>query len=652
MLLFCVFIPGAHGIPIGRDDIEADLTPDEHYYCGLMAGLFGFTQDMEYDSLHVLLTYVLAFIGRIAVAVDMSVSDVLLRLLAILDGTNQLPLGATSTWQGGGPPDEDEPSDDEGPGPYDQDEVVDGYLQLVEQGQDQGSSDYHAMHPPGNTIDLATLSDEALHELVDSMDDPADAQDANIPAPIDATHVPNHGSRGARLTSYFEGSITDLCDSESSDSSGPDLDVHLAALQPTIRAGGAAPVRNNMLPMPRLLMLVTCLATFVDVAVGVTCHTCFDQISGCLGGDQCPLHTRPHTNTLVIAGAAGVISLVSMLPVKFLRECKRSALDCLKMVSNRPLLGTPIDITAPAMTVDQLVTAVQSGAAAAGDAMRECMTRLAHANSQLETNRLNALCTLLSHLDKASTTVGNGVKTVVLGSYSLAWGLAGKVVRQSVSTCVSGITTDDGPSMSATPASQLITMSVTRPRSMAEFSDMLTCWHMICHATGLCNILVLGEFTRDVVHDSMSRHGQTWQVAHELLLIYLEAVETTSDSSLHIRNVFTSGSQDTFMRRAVEAAKLEFGSKADSADKPSKVKGAQNETPKWNGNFTRSASRTCISYNLGTAHPARSLDDKGTCKHNHKCDHWVSDKGPHGTCGGDHPRSRCDNPAKCDKPQK
>ena len=187
---------------------------------------------------------------------------------------------------------------------------------------------------------------------------------------------------------------------------------------------------------------------------------------------------------------------------------------------------------------------------------------------------------------------------------------------------------------------------------MSEFSDMLTCWHMICHATGLCNFLVLGEFTRDVVHDTMSRHGQSWQVAHELLLIYLEAVETTSDPAVHIRSVFASGSQDTYMRRALEAAKSEFGSKAEGGERGPKNKTKSEESLKWNGNFNRNATTTCLSFNLGTAHPARSLDEKGTCKHNHKCDQWVSDKGPHGTCGGDHPRSRCTNPNKCDKPQK
>ena len=35
---------------------------------------------------------------------------------------------------------------------------------------------------------------------------------------------------------------------------------------------------------------------------------------------------------------------------------------------------------------------------------------------------------------------------------------------------------------------------------------------------------------------------------------------------------------------------------------------------------------------------------------NHICDHYVTDKGPKGQCGGKHPRIKCNNPNKCDKP--
>ena len=185
---------------------------------------------------------------------------------------------------------------------------------------------------------------------------------------------------------------------------------------------------------------------------------------------------------------------------------------------------------------------------------------------------------------------------------------------------------------------------------MAEFADMLIIWMMICHATGVANVLVTGEFLRDVVFDTMLKHAHTWQVAHELFLVYLEAVETSSDASVNIRNIFTSGSQDTYLKRAQDSAHAEFKSHNASSEEHTNKKGES--SVKWNGNYNKKATTTCFSFNLNQSHPARSLDEKGTCKHLHACDAWVSDKGPGGTCGGNHPRWKCANPKKCDKPVK
>ena len=45
---------------------------------------------------------------------------------------------------------------------------------------------------------------------------------------------------------------------------------------------------------------------------------------------------------------------------------------------------------------------------------------------------------------------------------------------------------------------------------MEMFSDILTAWMMICHAAGLCNILTLGAFVRDVVYDAISHQNRSW----------------------------------------------------------------------------------------------------------------------------------------------
>ena len=62
----------------------------------------------------------------------------------------------------------------------------------------------------------------------------------------------------------------------------------------------------------------------------------------------------------------------------------------------------------------------------------------------------------------------------------------------------------------------------------------------------------------------------------------------------------------------------------------------------WNGTFNSKADLPCIAYNTGSEHRQASLDSDGSCKFNHVCMQWVSDKGPRGIYGGKHPKGECD----------
>ena len=128
-----------------------------------------------------------------------------------------------------------------------------------------------------------------------------------------------------------------------------------------------------------------------------------------------------------------------------------------------------------------------------------------------------------------------------------------------------------------------------------------------------------------------------------------EGTASESDETIHIRSIYSSGSQDTYLKRAQDSARLEYKS-GGAVDHDKTTTGDVKRA--YNGNYDKNAKTTCISYNLGKDHPLSSLNQKGVCKHNHTCDHWVSDKGPGGICGGAHPRFRCTNPNKCDAKQK
>ena len=62
--------------------------------------------------------------------------------------------------------------------------------------------------------------------------------------------------------------------------------------------------------------------------------------------------------------------------------------------------------------------------------------------------------------------------------------------------------------------------------------------------------------------------------------------------------------------------------------------GSDETGPKYNGKFTANSKEVCWFFNSGQPHRADHLHPDGTCKRNHVCDKWVSNKGPGGVCKG------------------
>ena len=233
----------------------------------------------------------------------------------------------------------------------------------------------------------------------------------------------------------------------------------------------------------------------------------------------------------------------------------------------------------------------------------------------------------------------------LMGAFTFAYVQAGRIVQHSNATTVlvgGGAAEGDGPERNVLKQAKIL-----RPTSEAQFFHMLSVWQMICHATGLANALASGAFMLQVVHEQIANFGLTWQQAHELFLVYLEAVELAPEArDLNLSNVYNSGGQDMYRERALSrAASFFVKSRPNNFDKTS-----EGNQGIFRGSDTPSSSKCCLSFNLGKSHPASSLLPNGTCKFAHKCDQWVSqqaDGTKGGTCGSTkHGRSKCDNPFK------
>jgi hypothetical protein len=389
--------------------------------------------------------------------------------------------------------------------------------------------------------------------------------------------------------------------------------------------------------------------------------SCHDGVPGCAGGDSCPFFTQTVINGEILGSNAGshtaadgtvtaIVTVLTILPRVITRFLSRGVLDFLKSVARRPRAGAAVDLAV--MPLTDLVEAVRNGTVDPSDAIVHVTGQVAAAANATEVARLNGIATALSKLQDVKQSGASGYNGELLGAFTLAWTQAGRVVQQAQESAVVVAGAGDPSTDSSTERRAAMTAKILRPRSEHEFFYMLQVWMMICHATGLANTLATGAFTLQVVHQQISLHRMSWQQAHELFLVYLEAVETAPvTSDLTIANVYASGAQDMYRERAAQRSKDHF--KPSPSGPPSPGGGG---IFRFNGQHTPTATRCCVTFNLGKSeHPTSSLDPAGKCKYAHKCDHWVAkqpDGTPGGRCGGGHPRIKCTNPEKCEAPIK
>ena len=425
--------------------------------------------------------------------------------------------------------------------------------------------------------------------------------------------------------------------------------THLGDL-PTMRRwfGGS----GYGIPINRYLWASFILLICMPTTAAVTCRTCFDQIQGCTGGDDCPFITTQ--NGLLLGGmaAATATAIVArdVFPLRFTRVLTRGVLDSLLIIGRRPPPGTAVDISA--LTNVELTDPVQTSGVELEALLDEVTKRLGSATSNIEIQRLNSISTALGHKIKlgrgadGAIAVGDGTEELV-GVFRYCAMLAGKVVRTRLSQVATVTTPPQGDAqVKAVPPEKLV-----KPKTMAEFADILVTWTMLLSGLGLASILVSGAFLREVVFDTIADGTLPWEGAYELWLVYLEEVERTAGDDVNLSNVYNRGAQDTMIKRAMErlpnAGKRIFRPGSGGGD------GDGDEEPKWNGSFNPKSTQTCLTFNLGKKqHPANCLNEKGGCKFNHACDAYVSDKGPGGRCGSvKHGRHNCDNPARVSKEQ-
>jgi hypothetical protein len=230
--------------------------------------------------------------------------------------------------------------------------------------------------------------------------------------------------------------------------------------------------------------------------------------------------------------------------------------------------------------------------------------------------------------DESSVTASNGLLEFI-------WAKISTVFAKRVSGVV---TLDAGGGKQKTNA---MTATLARPKSVEEFMEMLHMWMLMVVSLGIALFPVAARFLDDIVYGAM-RAKETFQVAHELLLLYMKELDKDGTGVLSMANVYRRGGQDTFLTEARRNAAAFFRTRAGTALGTPLIS---------SGKFNSSSTKPCIDFNLGK--PCTRLDAKGNCTFNHRCNHFVDNKGPAGVCFGDHARcSGCsyDSTHKVNKP--
>ena len=419
-----------------------------------------------------------------------------------------------------------------------------------------------------------------------------------------------------------------------------------------------------------MAVVLLCLLISLNVVDGV-CPHCQDNLPSCTWAttNSCPTITVVATNVLVLAGRATLgitLSLTGLIRPRFLRVFDRSSLEAMVALFNRPAPGSTftMDFDTPLSTIMQAI--------ATGLFSLE-MTFMRFAELQDATTDDDELAKIKRNVNMLSAakdvqafTIGGHANTIDAGWLVFLYAKISAFVSKAglvTKVTLGGIATGLVASASiVNPTSQTVfSATVVRPTSWFEFMEALNLMAMYLTALGFTTMVIWGDFVEHVIFDTIRMRHRGWEFSHELMLIMFRRIEDSA-GKLNLGNSFDECHLNTLMEEADRHVTHFYPGAATSdhdifrADggNPGALSGGKAKA--WNNKFTPTSTRGCNAFNSGRDHVALDLLPNGTCRYNHVCDHWVSNKGPGGRCLGEagttgHLRVACDNPNACEEKQ-
>ena len=376
------------------------------------------------------------------------------------------------------------------------------------------------------------------------------------------------------------------------------------------------------------------------------CPHCSGNLGSCtFSTDQkCPLLGAISANAAVVAQGVGALALANVLKPRFLRLFSRVSFETILALVARCTPGTPFELT-----VTTKVPEILAAIANSRITMETVVLKLCHLVEEAGTDEVRLAVTRCLECLKTACDIQHKVGTressnlFDTGILTFMWAKVSEFVMQKDMQIKLAA---DGPDGSSANKSA----KVTRPTCPMEFSEMLNLFLLYTNALGVAGAILVADFYEHIVYDTIRQRKETWQFAHELMLVAFRRIEDSA-GRLNLGNAYGEMYLNDLMMEARANTLVFFrspGGNPGKVDDVNKPKGEQ--VKKHNGKYTPASKFPCRFFNSGEEHPQSGthLHSDGTCKYNHVCDHWVSNKGVKGRClAVGHSRGACDNPHLC-----
>ena len=357
------------------------------------------------------------------------------------------------------------------------------------------------------------------------------------------------------------------------------------------------------------------------------CTHCKDTISPTHLDAACPLVVNIAANAQIFSaktlGSAPTVtySLTHELAAHF----NRPVLDAIMGIACAPCQGAIVDLKATAYAAaNAVVKAAMYGHCSFAEASAELAERLDAALQPLDVEKIRG----------AMESLRIGAESVVYSSSGALAFIWAKISNVQSKRDDPTFKLEVGKAKTASHTATLV-----RPKTEGEFYEMIHYFIIVIVALGMASATIVMKFLDDVVYGAL-RMKEPWKVAHELLMVYFREIDIDPQRVMHMGNVFRRGGQDTLLSEARRNAAAFFragGANLQLEGATDTIKDTKVIKPSGEGD--EHSKRPCSDYNAGR--PCKKLKPDGTCVFAHKCNQFVSDKGPNGYCFGDHLRPDC-----------